>query len=440
MYKQDGSLSAIAIKWYAFLEEEGLPLDTEETVEYIYKHKEPNGGSVAQMKDYLTSIGWKPTMHLPGANGQVPQLRDDDKNLCPDIYRLIEEYPELIALDGLSVATHRNGYLKSFLEKSDARGYAKAWAHGFTRTLRLKHSKPFVNLPKPNSTHGELIRSCMVAPKGYVCIGADLSSIEAKCKQISIFPLDPNYVKSMNVKGWDEHLALGLSMGMFTEDETIFYKYYKNKHKKDNIFKIPKSFSNLTDKEQHNAFEILDKKRATAKTTVYSSQYGAGAPRISEAAGIPLREAKDLHKGYWALNWAIKEFAKSRIIKVVKGKTYLRKSKKAGGIVEVNKSNWIWNEYTNMWLFLRNDKDRFSACNQNFGVKIFDTWVWYLLSKGILPIFQSHDEVLWYCKEDLVDKHIEILDSSVIWLNKTFKPPVPLEIDFQIGDTYMSVH
>ena len=439
-YKQDGTLSATGIKWFTLLEEHKLPDDYDGEVEVIAGYSEPNGSSVPQMKDYLTSLGWKPTMFNPGANGKVPQLRDDDKVLCPNIYRLIEEHPKLIALDGLSVATHRAGYLKAFLDKSDDRGYAKAWAHGFARTLRLKHVKPFVNLPKPNSQYGELVRSCMVAPEGYVMIGADLSSIEDKCKQISILYLDPEYVESMNKKGWDAHLALGSRAGMFTKDEADFYKWYKNKDKEENSFECPESFKGLTEDEMYDAFGVLDKKRSVAKTTNYAATYGAGAPRIAEAAGIPMREAKELHRGYWDLNWAVKRFAKDRIVKTVESPTYLRKSKKVGGITLVNKTNWIWNEYSEMWLYLRNDKDRFSACNQNFGVKVFDTWLWYLIRYGILPIFQSHDEALWYCREDLVDDHIEILNNSVIWLNKIFNPPVPLEIDYKVGKNYAEVH
>ncbi len=93
-----------------------------------------------------------------------------------------------------------------------------------------------------------------------------------------------------------------------------------------------------------------------------------------------------------------------------------------------------------MWLFLKNEKDRFSACNQSFGVKVFDTWGWFLVQAGIEPIFQSHDEFLWYCKEEDVELHKQILDDSVIKLNKAFNPPVPLEIDYKIGPNYSKVH
>ena len=442
-YKKDESLSATGIRWFTLLKEQGLPDDHKDDITVITGYEEPNPGSNKQMKEFLFSKGWKPRLFEPGANGPVPQLRDKEKELCESIKILIKDNPELEALDGLSVAQHRAGYLKSFLEKSDEKGYVAAWAHGFTRTLRLKHVAPFVNLPKPNAHHGELVRSCMIAPEGYVCIGADLSSIEDKCKQISIYDLDPEYVESMNTKGWDAHLALGLIAGMFTQDEVDFYKWYKTKPKlkkgEENPYTLPESFSGLSEDEMYEAFELLDKKRAKAKTSNYACTYGAGAKKLSEG-DMTLPEAKELHKGYWKLNWSVKKFAETRIVKEVKGHNWLRLSKKAGGIKEVNTSKWIWNEYSKLWLYLKNDKDRFSACNQNFGVKVFDTWGYFLIKAGIKPIFQAHDEFLWYCKKEDVEAHKKILDESVIKLNKAFNPVVPLEIDYKIGDNYSQVH
>jgi DNA polymerase I-like protein with 3'-5' exonuclease and polymerase domains len=439
-YKKDGTLSATGERWFDLLKRLGLPEDHTEDVKEVVSYEEPNPGSSQQMKDFLFSKGWQPKIYKDGANGKVPQLRDDDKNLCESIQKLIKTVPELEALDGLSVAQHRAGYLKSFLDKSDENGYCSAWAHAFTRTLRLKHVAPFVNMPKPSATHGELVRSCIVAPPGYVCIGADLSSIEDKCKQISIFPYDPDYVESMNTKGWDAHLALGKVAGLFTEDEVQFYKWRKSLGKGEPFGECPDSFKEMSDEEQSEAFHEIDKRRATAKTTNYACTYGAGVAKIAESADMPKKDARKLHKGYWDMNWAVKQFAKDRTVKTVQGTNWLALNKKAGGLKKVEEVTWIWNEFSNLWLFLKNDKDRFSACNQNFGVKVFDVWGWILMNQGIEPSFQAHDEYLWYCKEEDVEKHTEILNRSVERLNEIFQPPVPIEIDFNIGANYAEVH
>ena len=440
LYKKDGSLSVQGEKWYNMLKKCNLSKDYDGVIEEIVSYTEPNCQSSKQMKDYLFSLSWKPEIFTDGANGKVPQLRDADKNLCKSIQKLIEVNPQLKALDGLSVAQHRAGYLKSFLSKSDSNGYAKAWASSFTRTLRLKHTAPFVNLPKPNSQYGELVRSVMIAPRGYKCIGADLSSIEDKCKQISIFELDREYVESMNSKGWDAHLALGLKAGMFTEDEVLFYKWFKNKDKEDNNYICPESLVGLTEEEKERTFHTLDKKRATSKTSNYALTYGCGVAKLMESADISRKEAEKLHKGYHDINWSVKKFAETRITKKVKGKNWLRLDKKVGGLTEVNELTWIWNEYSNMWLFLKNEKDRFSACNQNFGVKVFDVWSYFLMQEGIKFSYQAHDEQFWYCPENEVDKHIEIIKKAIEKTNKIFNPPIPLECDFKIGDNYAEVH
>lgn len=440
-YKKDGSLSVAGEKWFTMVNQLNLPHDYDGIIEEIVGYSEPNCQSAPQMKGYLFSLGWKPTIFKDGANGKVPQLRDDDKNLCEDIQRLIKENPSLQALDGLSVAQHRSGYLKGFLANADEDGRAPAWASGFTRTLRLKHSAPFANLPKPNANHGALVRGVMVAPPGYICIGADLSSIEDKCKQISIYPLDPEYVNSMNTKGWDAHLALGEKAGMFTADEVQFYKWYKNIEKKENPYTCPESLVRLSKEEQEHTFHLLDKRRAVAKTTNYAATYGAGAAKLSES-GMTLKEAKTLHKSYHEMNWSVKKFAETRIVKTVKGNNWRKVHKKAGGLQQTTESNWIWNEFSNMWLFLKNDKDRFSACNQNFGVKVFDIWGYFLMEEGIEFSGEWHDEEFWYCLDtpEEIERNIDIIKKSIIKVNKYFNPPIPIECDFKIGDNYAKVH
>lgn len=440
LYKKDNSLSEAGIKWKRLTEGCGLLLEYDDVILEITGYEDPNCQSPSQMKKFLMEKGWIPTIYKDGANGKVAQLRDDEKNLCPNIQKLAEELPELNSLLGLSRAQHRLGYLKSFMKHVNEKGFAKAWAHAYTRTLRLKHSAPFVNLPKPNTEYGELVRSVMIAPKGYVCMGADLSSIEDKCKQISIFSLDREYVESMNSKGWDAHLALGLKAGMFTEDEVQFYKWFNNKDKEDNLYTCPESLCNLTNEEKDTAFHILSKKRATSKTSNYGLTYGCGVAKLMEAADISRKEAEKLHKGYHDINWSVKKFAETRLTKKVNGKNWLRLNKKVGGLTEVAETIWIWNEYSNLWLFLKNDKDRFAACNSNFGVKIFDTWSYFLMQEGIKFSYQAHDEQFWYCPENEVDKHIEIIKRAIEKTNKVFNPPIPLECDYKIGENYATVH
>jgi hypothetical protein len=749
-FKKDGSLSAAGERWFDLLEKANLPSDYDGELKEVVKYDEPNPASDQQMKDYLTSLGWTPKFFKDGANGKVPQLRDDDKNLCPNIQKLIAIKPELEALDGLSVASHRAGYLKAFLKYADKDGYAIARCNGFAKTIRLKHSNPFVNLPKPTAQYGEYVRSVMIAPPGKVLIGSDVSSLEDKTKQIAIYSYDPKYVEQMNVKGWDAHLDIGERSGLLNSEEIKFFKWFKSKDKKQED--CPEIYLNFSEEALEKEFVRLSKKRAVAKTVnyaclpqdntevltkygwkfvddlsiddevlTYNSEldktefspiryihkykdaevinmsnkwwsiestkdhrwfgkkrfdhsgkkvykniflttseinsefsilnsaeykggdsdislndaellgwivsdgylkwsdissgsstskgrkrgikcsiaqskkkyfndikellddmeadysisennsnvhvftinsswirnfmdkilkdrsnkheidwvslilsmkiesierffiaffkgdgtyrdtksltitqnrgnildaielcgnllgyrttksnrksnkkcfdinfsklnyttgqrivrkfsritdvfcltvdngtflirqnntititgnctYGAGAAKIAESAGIPQKEASGVVKAYWERNWSVKQYAEDRETKQADGKT------------------WVYNPYSKLWLYLTSEHIKFSACNQNAGVKMFDLWIYFMINEGLKPIAQFHDEVLLCVDEDKAEWAEKTLHKCMENVNNLLGYPIKLEVDVQVGRTYADVH
>ncbi len=419
-FKKDGSLSAAGERWFDLLEKANLPSDYDGELKEVVKYDEPNPASDQQMKDYLTSLGWTPKFFKDGANGKVPQLRDDDKNLCPNIQKLIAIKPELEALDGLSVASHRAGYLKAFLKYADKDGYAIARCNGFAKTIRLKHSNPFVNLPKPTAQYGEYVRSVMIAPPGKVLIGSDVSSLEDKTKQIAIYSYDPDYVEQMNVKGWDAHLDIGERSGLLNSEEIKFFKWFKSKDKKQED--CPEIYLNFSEEDMSKEYVRLSKKRAVAKTVNYAATYGAGASKISESAGIQLREAKNVLETYWERNWSVKQYAEDRETKQADGKT------------------WVYNPYSKLWLYLTSEHIKFSACNQNAGVKMFDLWIYFMINEGLKPIAQFHDEVLLCVDEDKAEWAEKTLHKCMENVNNLLGYPIKLEVDVQVGRTYADVH
>lgn len=435
-FKQDGTLSAVGKVWYEMLSKLGLAEDYDGEIKVVVDYAEPNPSSHQQIKDFLYTKKWKPKIFKDGANGKVAQLRDSDKNLCSSITEMFSEFPELEALEGLSVAQHRKSVLEGFIKHLDSEDRVVAWAHALARSLRLKHSSPMVNLPKPSQEHGGLIRSVIIAPKGYKLIGADLSSLEDKTKQISIYPLDPEYVKTMVGKGYDAHLTLGKKANFFDDDDIEFYKCVKNEIE----VPVTNKHNCLSEETSKELFHRLDEKRAISKTANYGLVYGCGVPKLMEGTGLKRAEASNLHESYHKLNWAVSEYAKTRKTKVVKQPTFIRLSKKVGGLVETNEFTWVWNEYSGLWIPLKNEKDVFSACNQNFGVKIFDTWGYFMCSKGINMSFEAHDEYLWLCKDEDVERDIEIIKWAIKRVNDVFKPPIPIECDYKVGNSYAEVH
>jgi hypothetical protein len=335
LYKADGKVSSAGEKWFSMTKQLNLSEDYDGDINEVVSESPPNCQSTKQMKDYLFSKGWKPKLFKDGANGKVPQLRNDNKELCSSIKELIETVPELESLDGLSVAQHRAGYLKAFLDTMNEDGYVKAGWSGMAKTFRVKHNKPIVNLPSNNSQYGDLVRSCLIAPEGMLFANADLSSLEDKTKQCCIYPYDPTYVETLNTPGYDAHLRIAELGNFMSDDEIRFFKWYKQKDK--DIKHLPESFKVYDELELTEQFNRLSKVRHTCKTTNYSATYSASAKKIAETAGVPLKIGQALHKTYWDLNWSVKKFTEDLKVKTVDGR------------------NWIYNPFTKLWLLLTAD-------------------------------------------------------------------------------------
>jgi hypothetical protein len=420
LYKANGQLSVVGEKWVNMLKQLNLPEEYDGDINEVVSETPPNCQSTKQMKDYLLSKNWKPKLFKDGANGKVPQLRDDNKELCSSIKELIKEVPELEALDGLSVAQHRAGYLKAFLDTMDEDGYVKAGWSGMAKTFRVKHNKPIVNLPSNNSQYGDLVRSCLIAPEGMLFANADLSSLEDKTKQCCIYPYDPKYVETLNTPGYDAHLNIGKLGGFMSDEEIEFFRWYKSKDKK--LEDLPEIFKAYNEEELSLQFKRLSKVRHSCKTTNYSATYGASYKKIAESADIPEKDAKALHKAYWDLNWSVKKFSEDLKVKTVDGR------------------NWIYSPFTKLWLILSSDHIRFSAVNQNFGACVFDTFLWFLVQAGIKPIMTIHDELSFYIPIGYEEWAEKVIKESMNKVNVIFNQPIKFESEPEFATSYGNVH
>ena len=419
MTKKDNSPSKRALDWYDFLRENNLPLDTEEVRDL------PNINSTNQVKDWLFEIGWKPRTFKDGANGKVPQIRNDKKELCESVLELIEVEPAIEALDGLTVINHRLGVLKAFLDTTDEdTGYTVASMNGFTNTLRLKHSRPIANLPgvtggikkgiekglsieesvSNNLRDGQLIRECIIAPEGYELCGSDISSLEDNTKRHFMWDYDPDYVTEQMVEGFDPHLDLALRAGAITEEEVELHKLYSETEGKEG-----KSFKEIRD---------------IYKMANYSCIYGVGAPKFSETVGCSRKEAKDIISKYWDRNWSIKQLPKDMTTKTV------------------GDQMWLLNPVNNFWYSIRNEKDIFSTLNQGTGAYVFDCWLKYMTLEGVIPFLQYHDEKLTLVKKEkgARERHRKIINDSMKKVNDTLQLNVEISVDVQFGKTYADVH
>ena len=431
MYKLNGSISSYGEKWLNLLKEHNLPEDFSGEVRIIKEYKEPNPNSHQQVKQWLYSLGWKPETfkyvkkdkpeeeykaELAAANGkakkyikpyyvdEIPQINTED-GVCPSISKLARKVPEVTALEGLGVLSHRLGIVNGFIRDARESGnsyYLQARCHGFTNTLRLKHAE-LVNLPSGRKPYGAELRGLLLAGEGSLVCGADLSSLEDRLKHHYQYPLDPEYVKAQLVGGYDPHITMCVKAGLLTQKQA----------------------------EEPNAKETYAQIRHQGKGASYACQYGAGVPTLVKQVGIDEDTAKALHEAYWQLNWSIKAIAEATLTKTV------------------NKQKWQYNPVSRLWYWLKKDKDRFSTLIQGTGSYIFDMWL-YNVNQACLSLYnremplcgQWHDEGLWRIKDNEKAKEAlqDVLNDAILSLNKRLKLNRDMAIDVKFGHNYYEVH
>ena len=408
MFTVKGELTKAGNAWLELLSDNDLEADFDGEISIIKSEKEPNPTSNSQLKSWLFSLGWQPTVfkHTPNKAGQIraiPQLQDNDKKLCANITVLAETYPVLDNLKGLFMLQHRKGVLEGFIECSNFKKEMKAEIAGFTNTLRFRHKKPIANLPSVDKPYGKEIRGAIVAPnKNYLFCGSDMSSLEDTTKQHYMMFYDPEYVKAMRVPGFDPHLDIAVLAGMLTPEQVEEHKLYDSSGGKEGT-----SYKKI---------------RSKAKVVNFSGIYGAGPPKIALTTGMSLAEATLLHKIYWERNKSVKQIAKDCIVKTV------------------NNQMWLYNPVSKFWYSLRTDKDRFSTLNQGTGVYCFDTHIRNVREQGIKINLQYHDEIGFSLKSQYKEIVKEKLETAIVKTNEILKLNVPLGISIDFGDTYAECH
>ena len=399
-YKKDGSESAHGKKWFALLNEYGLPISYEGEVTIVKGVEKPNPNSVDQVKEWLFSLGWNPCTFKydknkdTGEERKIPQIRKDQE-LTESVKLLIDQNPSVQVLDGLTIIQHRLGIFQGFLDCNQD-GYVRAEIDGLTNTFRFRHRKPLVNLPGIDKPWGKEIRGCLTCPDGYTLCGADMTSLEDTTKRHYMKPYDPKYVAEMSQEGFDPHLDLAKHAGAVTQSQIDDY----NKGLKPELKSLRKNF----------------------KVVNYSATYGVGAAKLSRTTGLSVSESASLLKAYWNRNWSVKAFSESQDIRTI------------------NDEMWVQNPVSKFWHRLRYEKDVFSTINQSTGSYCFDKWVGYYRTKRSNIIGQFHDESINLVKIGEEDKHTEVLSWAIEKLNDELKLNVNLGIDIQYGNLYSEIH
>lgn len=414
-----GDYSKLGQEWIKLLSENGLPPNHEEDVILTTGDEPGNPNSPEQVKAWLFSLGWKPQTFKyvkdkeTGDLRPVPQVNQEHgKGICPSIVDMYEECPDLELIDGLGVISHRISVLEGFLKGVSSDGFVTARVSGLTNTLRFKH-KEIVNLPKVEKKFGELGRGALIAREGKILCGSDMASLEDRIKQHFIYPLDPEYVKSMNEKGFDPHLVVAVLAGMMEQAAANNYRW---------VASLTDEEKAVADKVKLNWAKKTKPIRDIAKNGNYACQYGAGAARLVLTCDISLGQARTLHAAYWKLNWAIKKVADDQVYKTV------------------NDQMWLFNPISKFWYSLRNVKDIFSTLVQGTASYVFDLWVRNIIEERPQLTGQFHDEIILEINEGAEEKCTALVRRAIDKLNKEINLNRELDISIQYNKRYSGIH
>ena len=408
-YKQDGSLSVTGEKWFALLREHRKHPETK-SVTYISGYNPPNPASDPQIKGWLFSLGWEPCTFKFKRNKEtnetkeIPQVRtkndDNEAILTPSVERLVEQTPELEALREVGVVKHRLDVVRGFL-RNEENGFVRARIKGLTNTLRFKHEE-VVNLPGVDKPYGSDLRGCLIAREGYELLGSDMAALEDRTKQHYMWEFDPEYVTDMMTPGYCPHVDIAVLAGYLDTAQ-------EDRHKSG-------KFIDAEDKKTIKAG------RKKAKPVNYGGVYGQMPKGLAQTTGMPLAQAKKLHKIYWERNWSVKAIAASRKVKTLRGQM------------------WVYNEVSKFWYSLRYEKDIFSTTNQGTGVFCFDTWIKFIRSKRPQISAQFHDEIILEVKVGYRKEAEELLRWAINAANEELGMNRDLDVDVQFGDSYADIH
>ena len=441
-YKQDGTLSAIGEKWKEVTGEHGYSFDYQGEIKTIRKYEEANPNSSAQVKDWLFSLGWNPQTFKyikedDGSEREIPQIyiQGSGGMLCGSIEDLAEEVPDVKELTSMGVLQHRIGVLNGFLDSLIFGQYVEAGAAGFTNTLRLKHRRPFVNIPSSRVLHGESVRSCLVAREGRVLLGSDLSSLENIIKFNFQLPHDKDYVLAQQSDDFDAHLDIALEANLVTEDEVNFYKIEKEGFPSSNYSQTKGLLSllSMSSEDKYDKIKSIAKIRSAGKQGNYASQYGASGKTVARAAGVSDKIGNTIVKAYRKRNWTIDVIANEQ-----------KDKRTSWGRYQLNPLNGIWYN-------LKNDKDKFSTLVQGTSSYVFDLWLAYqfsiLKSKkynlgdyGLRLLAQAHDEQISELTSGYEGVANDVAQEAIQKVNESMKLPIVFSIDTQFGKNYSEIH
>jgi len=379
-FKKDGTPTQAAIKYYG-------PEFTTYRTDLIVKTEPINLGSEKQVKEYLMSIGWKPTEwnFQKGSNGKP--IRDEYGDKVKTSPKLTLDslescvWPEGQATFGEKVVrrlmlAHRVGMLAGFLRdvRPDGRIPAETVPAG-TPTGRMTHRK-VVNVPGGHAPFGMELRGLFGTIPGYVRAGIDLKSCQLR----------------------------GLCHFMGDEE-------FQRQVVDGDVHEYAKELAVLSERWQ-------------GKKLVYTTLFGGGVAKIASDLGLSLEEAKRVKTTFFTNLPKLKELL-DRLSKEWKERGYL--------VGLDGRAVWVRAEHMLLVYLMQN----LESTVMKYFLREMDV---YRLDVPHHQVTVNHDEGQFLVREDRIDYFEELAESAIIATNAHYNLRCPQAIDIKIGNTWAECH
>lgn len=286
------------------------------------------------------------------------------------------------------------------LVKEDGRLHAEFIQHG-SSTGRFSSNNPNLQNIPIRSDLGRAIRNAFVAERGWKLVSFDYSQIELRIA--AMFSGDEYMIKTFN-EGKDIHAAVAAKVFNVSEDKV--------------------------DREMRRMAKIIN----------FGILYGMGVLALKKNIGTSKEEAQKFYDEYFEQFKSIKDYlddTKNFVRKFGYTETLFKRRRYFGGI-------------NSTLPFIRAMAERMAinapiqgtnADIVKVAMKMIDERIEKEgLSDKVFPILQIHDELVYEMEESVVEKIVPIIEDIMEHVLENsfihYKPEVPIEVNFAIGDNW----
>ena len=357
-------------------------------------HRKLDIGSSDEVKEYLLGLGWEPTIwnHKidPVTRKKTktsPKLFGDDGSMCTGLdtipgaeatVRKIKEYltirnrRNVLASDSGSGWLNHTRVVREGLIGSDADTVGAV-------TGRFTH-RVVANIPRSTSAFGAEIRALFTARPGYVMVGWDASSLEARMEAHYTYPIDGGAYAAELLDG-DIHTKNQQALGLPT--------------------------------------------RAQAKTFKYAVTYGASAKKLASQFGWSQSHAEDVYQAFWDTNPALKD---------LHGR--VQRAAARGYLVALDRRRI---PVESMHSALNRLFQSAGAITMKYAMYLADREI-RGLELDAYGLIRYHDEEQWEARYNIADDIGRIGIESIVNAGKMLKLNVPLTGEYKIGNNWAETH